>query len=47
LENEGKYRWFDSFGSTKKRFFLLILHFAKARDNRASRHPGHHNRRRT
>ena len=27
--NEGGYRWFD-----------LILHFAKARDNRANRHPG-------
>jgi len=28
LENEGGYRWFD-----------LILHFAKARYNRANRHP--------
>ena len=30
-----------------KYFFLLNLHFAKARDNRASMHPGHLNRRRT
>ena len=48
LENEGGYRWFDPFSSTNtKRFFLLILHFTKVRDNRANRHPGHLNRRRT
>ena len=48
LENEGGYRWFDPFSSTKtKRFFLSILHFTKARDNRANRHPGHRNRPRT
>jgi len=31
----------------KKLIFLLILHFSKASDNRANRHPGHRNRRRT
>ena len=27
LENEGGYRWFDPFGSTKKTVFLLIIGF--------------------
>ena len=31
----------------KTLIFLLILHFSNASDNRANRHPGHRNRRRT
>ena len=27
LENEGGYRWFDPFGSTKKTVFLLTIGF--------------------
>ena len=46
MENEGGYRWFEPFGSPKKRF-LLIMHFAKPRVYRANRHPGHRNRRGT
>ena len=46
LENEGRYRWLDPFGSPKKTF-LLIMHFAKPRVYRANTHPGHRNRRRT
>ena len=46
LGNEGGYRWFDPLGSPKRTCFLLIMHFAKVRYNRADRHPGHRNKRR-
>ena len=47
LKNEGRYRWLNPFGSPKTFFKILILHFEKAPDNRANRHPGHCNRRGT